>query len=393
VSQSVATPAAAPGMGQARQPRVRVLVNGTVLSGLIDAQWTLPLAYECGTFQFTKALVPGGAEPFNAVFWAATTSKTVTVTIQAQIGAGAWVTQIVGQVDGHVLDLCAGTLQANGRDLAAVFIDSRTIAAYPNLSVNEIVAKLAAEHSAITAVAQPADTTLAGRFYASNHTAVTDGNFSSAINEWDLLCTLGRAAGVVPYVQETTLYFQPAPVPPPIFGVTIPLLPNGTVAPGPANPEKLQLRRSLVLARDVTVKVTSWGSRGKALVTATVTGKSVKQLPGDTDTPTKYYFEFPNMTQAEAQAAAQRLALEISAHERGISVTVPGEIVIGPTHQIQLSGTGTDYDMLWFPTSVTRQISQRGFQTQIEAKNSSPLTLYDGASGAAIGTPSQSGPY
>jgi hypothetical protein len=380
-------------MGQVRQPRVRVLVNGTQMSGLIDASWTVPLAYECGTFNFTKALVPGGAEPFNAAFWAATASKTITVTIQVQIGAGAWVTQIVGQVDGHAWDVLAGTIQCNGRDLTSVFIDSRTIAAYPNLSVAEIVSKVAAEHSVITAVEQDADTTLAGRFYASNHTTVTDGNFASAINEWDLLCTLGRYAGVVPYVQGTTLYFQAPPVPPPAFAVTIPLLANGMVQPGPNNPKALQLHRSLVLARDVTVKVTSWHSGNEQLITATVAGKSVAQLPGDTDAPTKYFFEFPNMTQAETQAAAQRLALEISAHERGISVTVPGEITIGPEHLIQLSGTGTPYDMLWFPTSVTRSISQKGFETKIEAKNSSPLTLYDGASGAAIGGPSQSGPY
>ena len=46
--------------------------------------------------------------------------------------------------------------------------------------------------------------------------------------------------------------------------------------------------------------------------------------------PTNYLFEIPNLTSAQADAAAQRLALDIVQHERVITASLPGITTLTP---------------------------------------------------------------
>jgi len=56
----------------------------------------------------------------------------------------------------------------------------------------------------------------------------------------------------------------------------------------------------------------------------------------------------PNLNQAQCLQKAQQLALDYSQHERVISASVPSLALMTPDTVIQVSGTGTDYDMTYF---------------------------------------------
>jgi predicted outer membrane protein len=49
---------------------------------------------------------------------------------------------------------------------------------------------------------------------------------------------------------------------------------------------------------------------------------------------------------------------------------------LDPRAQIQMIGTGTDFDQVYFVDVIDRHISvERGFQQRVRAKNTSPRTL------------------
>jgi hypothetical protein len=59
---------------------------------------------------------------------------------------------------------------------------------------------------------------------------------------------------------------------------------------------------------------------------------------------------------------------------------------LDPRTVVSLSGTGTDYDMTYFPQAVIYSVDfQHGASTEIIAKFSSNLYLYDGDTGEQIG--------
>ena len=83
------------------------------------------------------------------------------------------------------------------------------------------------------------------------------------------------------------------------------------------------------MARDVNVTVKSWHSGKKTIVTGSAVTKSL--TPAFTSVPpTSYMFEIPNLTSAQASAAAQRLALDIAQHERTITASLPGINTLTP---------------------------------------------------------------
>jgi phage protein D len=54
-------------------------------------------------------------------------------------------------------------------------------------------------------------------------------------------------------------------------------------------------------------------------------------------------------------------------------LTIPGDNDLDTTSLIQLSGTGTAFDQVYFPDSITRRLSfDGGYEMTIEAKNHAP---------------------
>jgi phage protein D len=361
-------------------PRYRVTLNGAVLAGVQKISITPAYIFQVAKFSITKVFVAN--DPYPPSYWAATGNKTLLIGLEVSTDGKSFTTIISGNVDSHSWDWVANTLTAVGRDLGAAFLDTRTVGTYRNQSAAQIATTLAQSHG--LKINATATGPLVGRTYDIDFDKTAGGDFADSTNEWDLLCRLGNQQGIIPYMQGDTLYFNPPPTTPPVYVLTLSRTAHGAVA----SVEGVQFERHLTVARDVIVTVQSWNSRKKRTFSATyrVTTKDASAGGGTPPHPVHYYQRTPNLTQAQCQAIAQQKALDISTHERNVTIKAPSLVVLTPLHVVQVSGTGTDYDMTYYPQTITYEIDfEGGATTSIQAKFSSAAYLYDEDTGQIVG--------
>jgi hypothetical protein len=78
----------------------------------------------------------------------------------------------------------------------------------------------------------------------------------------------------------------------------------------------------------------------------------------------------PNLTGDQAQQLAQSTLQDITRNERTISFSAPGDSTLTPWSLLELGGTGTDYDQVYYPQKVSYHIDvKHGFEMSVEAKN------------------------
>ncbi len=355
--------------GVVRAPRLRLLVGDLVVQGVKDAFVAANNHYAADRFTITIAL---GVDPVaTTAFWS--TQNFFLVDLQAgfapataPLGAMAWVSLIQGAVDSVQIDVLRQTVQLQGRDLTAVFIESRIQQSFANQTASDIATTLAGNHN-LQAVVTPT-TTPVGRYYNSEHDRITLDQFSRATTEWNLLVWLAEREGFDVFVQGTTLYFQP-PNPASVPALTLSANPES----GNANALDIVMERALTLAGDISVTVKSWNSRQGAAFTQTVTASGVSALGSQGARPQSYVFVRPNLTPDEALRYATAKLQELTLHERVVIVRLPGELTLTPRDMIAISGTGTAFDQLYFIDTIEREIRfDGGFTERIRAKNTSP---------------------
>ncbi len=355
--------------GVVRAPRLRLLVGDLVVQGVKDAFVAANNHYAADRFTITIAL---GVDPVaTTAFWS--TQNFFLVDLQAgfapataPLGAMAWVSLIQGAVDSVQIDVLRQTVQLQGRDLTAVFIESRIQQSFANQTASDIATTLAGNHN-LQAVVTPT-TTPVGRYYNSEHDRITLDQFSRATTEWNLLVWLAEREGFDVFVQGTTLYFQP-PNPASVPALTLSANPES----GNANVLDIVMERALTLAGDISVTVKSWNSRQGAAFTQTVTASGVSALGSQGARPQSYVFVRPNLTPDEALRYATAKLQELTLHERVVIVRLPGELTLTPRDMIAISGTGTAFDQLYFIDTIEREIRfDGGFTERIRAKNTSP---------------------
>ncbi|MGC8524353.1 MAG: phage late control D family protein [Acidibrevibacterium sp.] len=355
--------------GVVRAPRLRLLVGDLVVQGVKDAFVAANNHYAADRFTITIAL---GVDPVaTAAFWSAQNFFLVDLQAgfapaTAPLGAMAWVSLIQGAVDSVQIDVLRQTVQLQGRDLTAVFIESRIQQSFANQTASDIATTLAGNHN-LQAVVTPT-TTPVGRYYNSEHDRITLDQFSRATTEWNLLVWLAEREGFDVFVQGTTLYFQP-PNPASVPALTLSANPES----GNANALDIVMERALTLAGDISVTVKSWNSRQGAAFTQTVTASGVSALGSQGARPQSYVFVRPNLTPDEALRYATAKLQELTLHERVVIVRLPGELTLTPRDMIAISGTGTAFDQLYFIDTIEREIRfDGGFTERIRAKNTSP---------------------
>jgi phage protein D len=345
----------------ARAPAVRLLANGIAIPGVIDAEIRSNNHFAADRFTATLAV-----SAIGQAWWSAQAS----VYLEAQIGLdGSWQSLVQGLVDTIRIDPIQGTLRLEGRDLTAAFIETRTQETFTNRTSSEIATLLAARHG-MSANVTPT-TTPVGRYYQLQHDRITLDQFSRATTEWDLLVFLAQQEGFDVYVSGATLNFTSATA---ATATQVSLTPSDTI--------EMDLERSLTLARDIQVTVKSWNSRqGSAFTqTAKATGKgrggasgglgpAAQSAAGQTQ---RYVYVRPNLTPDQALKFAQQMLAELSRHERIVTATMPGDLILTPRSQIRLSGTGTGFDQLYYVADITRSVRLAdGFVQRIRARNTS----------------------
>ncbi len=365
-------------MSEVLAPRYQVTMNGITLEGVISLTVSVALSFQVGTFSFTKGFVPG--DKFPRSWWAATSTKTMRVVISLSTDGITYTPVMTGNVDNHSWNMLHNEVSVQGRDLAALLLDTRVTSTSRNQTASEIVSAIAAKHGLTANVT--ATKGFVGRYAGYNYDDTNAGNFNHAINEWDLVCRLGSQAGIIPYVLNDTLYFNPPANSPPTFVASVSYDKNGMLI---SNVMDLTLSRNMTAAHDVIVTYRSWHADQKETYTGTYR-TSTKEASSQPNTqPSRYLFIVPNLTKAQCQAKAQQMALDISQHERTASIEVASLAIFTPVTVFQVKGTGTDYDMVYYPQSITVSGSFQEFTTQVQGKFSSPLYLYDDETGVQMG--------
>jgi len=340
-------------------PRLRMVANGELVLGAVGAEVISNNYYAADRFSASLAL--GIDISMGAEFWSNETD--ISLDIQFSLDGGASFTSMVqGTVDCVTIDLIGGLVHLTGRDLTAPLIEARTQETFANHTASEIATLLASRHGLSASVM--ATTTPVGRYYQSEHDAVTLDQFTKTTTEWDLLVFLASHEGYDVFVQGQTLYFQPTAQ-----------LDDVTLTLSPADVMELRLERSLVLAQDIEVVVKSWNSRQNSALVQNIRRSSQDSTTAPPGQVQSYIYVKPNLTaDAAVQFATQKLA-QLTRHERVVEIRLPGELQLTPRDVIALEGTGTDFDQSYYVDAIERRLTYEGGMTEfIRAQGTSPRT-------------------
>ncbi len=330
-----------------RTPTLTVLADGTPLPNLMDADILANAHFAAARFRLRLATDPATA--------AALLQPGTILDVQFSLG-GAPTSLIQGEADTIRSDVLNRTVEIDGRDLTARLLDSRTQETFSNQTASEIAKALAARHGLTAQVT--ATTTLAGRYYAAEHDRLTLGQFSRTTTEWDLLTFLAAREGFEAYVSGQTLTFAPLGS----AATTLTLDPSLCLS--------LSLEHTLTLARDIEVTVKSWNTRQQAAVTQTAKSSGQSRRGGP---PQRIVVIRPNLSPDDALQLATRILADLSAHERLVHAELPGELALTPRTRVQLTGTGTDFDQLYYVAELDRHFSvDHGFTERLRLKNTPP---------------------
>ncbi len=356
----------------ARQPRGILNVNGQ------RVPW---VSWECDNNSFFAA------DTFRAVFPISALPKSRPTTwwatqaeIDIEIFAGLppdpssftssdLQSLIYGRVDELTYDPVAQTFEASGRDLTGALIDDKTTQKWTGKRSSDIATTIAKQFGLRPVVT--ATSTLVGAYYQLDH---VKADLSKPA--WDLLTWLARKEHFVVYVQGKELHFEPAPTATQTPRVFTYIPPPADGGPPHFPGTSIKVSRSLTLAKDVKVEVSSWSRKTKKAFTKSATAAHTKNAvtrrspvaSGETQT---FSYAFRGLTPEAAQQRANQLALEISSHELKLEIDGPADNNLGRTDVIQLKGT--IYDQVFFIDSLTRSMSdEEGYTWRIAGKNHGP---------------------
>jgi phage protein D len=345
-----------------RQPRLLVSLNGTQVTGFLEAEVTNASHFTADTFR-AVASSSGLPKQYGPAYWALSANDQLAISVgfaDATGNVGNKTQLILGQIDDVEFDAVQRTITFSGRDLSAPLIDTKTAEKFQNQKSSQIAQTLAARHGLKASV--QATTALAGTYYEIDNVVLTQEQ-----TEWDLLIFLAKQEGFDVWVSGQTLFFQPSPA--------STAAPYKVIAPG-SNPSSnaidIKISRSQTLARDVIVKIQTWNQKQQKsfVVTYHVSQAFKSQRSGGVSQT--YSYIVPNLTRDQALALAKATAEDITRHERVLTARLPGDNLLTPRAQVQLIGTGTAWDQNYYPDTVTRHISvDGGYTMELRAKNHS----------------------
>jgi phage protein D len=352
-----------------RQPRGAVKLNGAVITGWFSWEVDNNAYRAADTFNvtFVTSELPSARD---AKWISEQTILTVeiygTANCAGQYTPVASDSLIFGNVDDVIYDPVGGTVQMSGRDLTATMIDTKSSEHFANQTASQIATTLAARHGLTPVVT--ATTTKAGDYYQIDHTDVTNEQ-----SEWELLAGLAADEKFDVFVKGHELHFGPKTAITDNYAM-IWTPPTNDVATPIADLVSLSLSRSLTIAKGVSVEVHSWNVKQKKGFNAAWPKQAKATKPGQSgETPEVHKYTVPGLTQDQALQKAQALYAQIIAHEMKLSASVPADSVLDCAMSIQLRGTRTAFDQVYYPESVKRSMSMsEGFRMEISAKNKSP---------------------
>lgn len=326
-----------------RQPKFQVVLNGSPLDAVFEAEVASNAYFAADRFEFRAAL--DGARGLD---WAA---LPVGVEILLNID-GTWQLLISGVADTLRVDPIRADLHVTGRDMTSLFIRSQTHESFENLTSSDVAILLAERHGLSVAVTPTA--TLVGRYYQNGHTRSAMSQHGRATTEWDVLCWLAQQEGFDVWTFGRTLFFQSGATDSQSLTIT------------PAQCSAMKLHRDLDIASGFTVEVQSWDCATQNSVSAQSNYAKSESAVGN------LIILRPNLSFTDAQQLAIRTALQLGEHERIITYASPADVVTMPRAPLQLTLTNTDFDGIYKIYEVERCLSsKRGCTQHVLARRAS----------------------
>ncbi|MDE2103834.1 MAG: hypothetical protein KGL39_41740 [Patescibacteria group bacterium] len=365
-----------PAVGVVRQPRGLVQLDGVTIPAWIEWSVTNNAYYEADTFRvkFAESGLPAG---YDANWFSQQTETFAEIfggipAVPQIVDSSQLTSYIYGRADSIDYDPVERTIEISGRDLTAALIDKRLDMDYANQTASQIVQSIASEHGLTADVSNASDTTKAGTYFE-----IDVFKLQANRSEWDLLTYLARQQGYVVYVSGHTLYygaFEPDTSAPYVIQWTTAKASASGVPV--ANVKRLKLSHTQTVAKGISVTVRSASRYGSAAVQQSypVSPRSIKAGASSPfgELQTYYYRAHAGMTAQQCAQLAESLYNSIISHEMKMDATLPGDDILTMQSEIQLTGTGTLWDQVYYPKSITRSMSfSDGYEMTVAAQNHS----------------------
>lgn len=362
-----------PAQSTARQPRALVKINDTIVPGWVD--WTVDSNsfYSADTFRvrFAVSLLP---DAFNVEWFSTVTEAFIEIFAgfpadPTNFTSGELTSLIYGRIDDIDFDPCGKSISVTGRDLTAALIDTKLTDQWNNLTASQVATQLANKHG-LTPQVTPT-TEIVGKYYQIDHVRI-----NAERSEWDLLAWLAAEEGFVVYAKGHTLYFGADPRTPDTPYLIRWQGPDDNVGYSTMNGGRVRFRRSLTVAKGVTVVVHSWNNKQKNALAAYYPSKP-KGIQAGQATPfgntQVYEFNIAGLTQQQAVARAQALYEQIIRHEVKLEYDAPADELLTARVMIQTQGFPGSFNQTFYVDSVTREFSlDTGYALHARAKNHNP---------------------
>lgn len=358
-----------------RSPRIRLLANNNVIRGAIKMEVVSNNHYSASRMSGDISLSADAT--YGLAWWASQADIMLDCQMaisQTNAATPAWQSICTGRVD-HLQFDDIGTMcvRFDGRDRTADLIDAKTQETFANQTSSQIATTLAGRHGLTADVT--ATTTTVGQYYELEHDRITHDNFSHQTTEWDLLTNLAQEEDFDVWVTGTTLHFKPKDdstvktysvnYSPACAGNAVPTLDVETVS----------MERSLTLANDIEVVVKTTNLRNGVAYIKTAKGVHTKSVGATNSTTQKYVFLKPGLTPDQALKYAQQKLSELSRHERVLNIMMPGELTWTARDKVQLIGTNSAFDQVYYIDEITREMDfEGGFTQHVRVKNTSPIS-------------------
>jgi hypothetical protein len=356
------------------RPRLRVLLSGVEVPQSLAANIENNNAYHGD--RFTVSFAPTLADIGSVAWFAELAMADAVQLFDVQIGVLPngnqegdginWQSMVQGEADSFDYSTNNNCVTIQGRDLTARMIDTKTQIAYVTQTSSEVVTAIAQKHGLTPVVT--ATTTPVGRFWSAEHDNIALNQFHRVTTEWDLVCTLARFEQFDAFVVGTSLYFQPFAKPSDDpYVLTWQQDQYGNQL---GNVPALSLSRAYTIAKGVQVIVKSWNAKQKRSFQRGV--PSNKPVSTSNVSVQQYVYVIPDLTEDQAQQRANAIYADIIKHEYRIRASnMIGDDILTPRNIIQLTGTGTAFDAIYYPTHVSRRIDIHGYTMSLEARTSS----------------------
>jgi phage protein D len=194
-------------------------------------------------------------------------------------------------------------------------------------------------------------------------------------SEWDVMTGLADHEGWRIRMDGRTVVVEPKPSPDTAQSYAVYYTPPTSGQGVTSNCMSLRLTHSKNIASGVDVIVEAHDAKSGTQVRArSRSSRSAFNTAGRTT----YTFNFPGMTQDQAQQAADARAGQISLFEYALDFMMPGDPTLTVDQMIALSGTGTAFDQSYYIAQIAHVLDMTlGYEMTVTGQNTPPGTSTD----------------